>query len=213
MKFRWPVIMLSMAIVAALVAGCIFSPTTGGTTSKLPYVAPTSPENVIANMAALYINLDPVEYDSVLADNYVFRFVLGEITAGKADSLIRNEEMNFAENLFINGIDVDHPHANKITLTLQVSSKTPDNRIGHGTWVKCIVNTNLTVDFTNSNLTVTSPAWLYFRQVPEGSGRWRLAEWADQPGSSGAPGRQVSTQGGAPVKASWTTLRQGYDRK
>jgi hypothetical protein len=211
MRSSKPVILLTLAIVAALAAGCIFFPDDDNKPRPKPvYQPPISIPNVVANMATLYINQDPVEYDSVLADDYVFRFVLGEITEGKADSLIRNEEMNFAENLFVHGADPDHPRANKITLTLQISSATPDNRIGHGTWVKCVVNTNLMVDFTNSNLTVTGPAWLYFKQVPEGSGRWRLAEWADQPGASTAPAGPVRTTGAVAATPGWARLHSEY---
>jgi hypothetical protein len=176
------------------------------------YVAPTSPENVISNMATLYINLDPAAYDSTLAPDYVFRFLPYDITAGQPDSLIRSEEMSFAQNLFINGAGEGSPKATRIQLVLETVSSEPDHRIGHATWVKCVVSTNLTVTFTNANpITVTGPAWWYFRQVPEGSGRWRLAEWVDRPPGriGGAQGR-VSIHGALVSMPTWGQLHRVF---
>jgi hypothetical protein len=179
---------------------------------KLPYVAPTSPENVIKNMAALYINLDPVRYDSTLATGYVFRFQPTDITAGQPDSLIRAGEMNFAENLFINGAGEGSPKATRIQLVLTPNSSGVDNRIGHSGWMKYVVQTQLTVTFTSrDSIKVNGPAWLYFRQQPEGSGNWRLAEWVDQPVSSGsAPGRAFTQGALAASGATWGQLRKLY---
>jgi hypothetical protein len=212
MKFRGLAFLTSLAILAVLGSGCIFFPGKGDTTTKKPYVAFTSPENVISNMSALYINLDPVEYDSTLAPGYVFRFAPADITVGMPDSLIRNQEMEFAENLFVNGAGESNPKATRIQLVLQTTSSGPDNRIGHSGWMKYVVNTNLTVSFTNANpITVTGPAWLYFRQEPENSGRWWLAEWADQPVASAtpAPGR-VSVQSVLARATGWGAVRRAY---
>jgi hypothetical protein len=179
---------------------------------KLPYVPPTSPENVIKNMAALYINLDVARYDSTLATGYVFRFQPTDITVGQPDSLIRAEEMNFAENLFINGAGEGSPKATRIQLVLEIGSSGADNRIGHAGWKKYVVQTQLTVTFTSRDwIKVNGPAWLYFRQEPEGSGRWRLAEWADQPVSSGsAPGRVFTMGAPAASGTTWGQLRKLY---
>jgi hypothetical protein len=176
------------------------------------YVAPTSPENVIKNMAALYINFDPVEYDSTLATGYVFRFQPSDITSGQPDSLIRAQELSFAENLFINGAGPEVPRATRIRLVLQILNSGIDNRVWHAGWKKYVVQTQLTVTITNQDsIKVTGPAWWYFRQEPEGSGRWRLAEWADQPLSSGrGPGR-VFTQGVLAASGNtWGVLHKLY---
>jgi hypothetical protein len=176
------------------------------------YVTPTSPENVISNLEALYINLDPVEYDSTLAPDYVFRFQPTDIAVGQPDSLVRAEELNFAGNLFVNGAGEGSPKATRIQLILTPISSGDDNRIGHAGWRRYVVQTQLIATFANRpSINVTGPAWLYFRQVPERSGRWMLAEWVDQPLSSGsAPGR-VFTQGaraGSPY--TWGMLRKLY---
>jgi hypothetical protein len=177
------------------------------------YVAPTSPENVIRNLEALYINLDPVEFDSTLAPGFVFRFQPADIGVGQPDSLTRPEVLQFAENLFINGAGDGSPRATRIQLILTPNSHGDDNRIGHIGWKKYVVQTQLTVTFTNTpSINVTGPAWLYFRQVPEGSGRWMLAEWDDQPVSSaGGVPRRVMTQGAmAASPYTWGMLLKLY---
>ena len=211
MKHVTPVVLLSLI---ALVTGCIWDPKTGGTPppTKLAYLSPTSPENVIKNLEALFINLDPVEYDSTLASDYVFRFAPGDITQDQPDSLIRVEELEFAENLFVYGAGENHPHATQIKLVISIVSKGPDPRISHPGWMKYVVNTNFSVNFTVANpLLVKGPAWLYFRQEPAGGGRWRLAEWADQPVASvgGAPGRAF-THGVLDRTVTWGAARRGY---
>jgi hypothetical protein len=201
-----------LLLMAAVVSGCIVE-TKPSQTQVHPYVAPTSPEKVIQNLAALYINMDLVEYDSTLAPDFVFRFAPGDISQGQADSLTRAEEMAFAENLFVNGAGEGAPRATRIQLVLQTASGGDDNRIGHTGWKRYYVNTNLSVSFTNANpIQVTGPALMYFRQVPEGSGRWRLAEWIDQPvaPSGGAPGR-VSPRGAlAADVTTWGMVRRLY---
>jgi hypothetical protein len=209
MKHFTPVVLLSLIV---LVPGCIWDPPVEPPPTQQTYLAPTSPENVIHNLQALFANRDPVEYDSTLADGYVFRFALDDITQGRPDSLIRAEEMSFAENLFVNGAGEGYPPATTIKLVIGIVSHGPDNRIGHESWVKYVVNTDLTVNFADRNpLTVKAPGWLYFRQQPEGSGRWRLAEWADQSvaPAGGAPGRAL-TQGAQARALTWGGARRGY---
>jgi hypothetical protein len=129
MKHVTPVILLALI---ALISGCIWDPPVGGEPPPSPvaYLAPTSCENVIHNLAALYENRDAVEYDSTLADDYVFRFALNDIGQGQADSLLRAEEMSFAENLFVNGAGSEYPPATRIKLVITVVSHGPDNQIG-----------------------------------------------------------------------------------
>jgi hypothetical protein len=177
---------LVLVLPAALVGGCIFSPNTGGGgNTRQPYFPRTSPENVITDIQNAYINLDRVEYDSTLASDYVFRFQQADITQLNApDSLIRAEELTFAENLFTNGYN-GQPAASKIALTITIGSKDDDNRIGHSGWKKYNVTTALAITFPDGNqTTVNSPATFYFRQEPAITGLWVFAEWQDQPGST-----------------------------
>jgi hypothetical protein len=207
MRSRTSALLLSLGLLAAGVAGCgIVTP--GPPPPPPPYVAPSSPENVIFNLGRTYVRLDPVEYDSLLTDDYVFRFLQGDAPVGRADSLIRAEEMAFAGNLFVNGAGPNNPVATQIRLALATVRSQPDPRIGHNGWVWHVVNTELIVYFADgTSFAVISPAWLYFRQVPAGSGRWRLAEWADQPG---APDRQFGPSGAAASRSSWGVLRRAY---
>lgn len=165
--------------VAVVSSGCIFSPGTTGGTKPKPYVAPSSPYNVIQNITALYINRDFAKYDATLSQDYVFRFIPD--LSGRADSLIRNQEIDFSEHLFSSGsTDGSQAAAAKISLTIDTTSSSPDNRVGKEGWVRYVVQTNLQITLPDGNVTpVNSPAYFFFKQEPAGSGVWKLAEWRD----------------------------------
>ncbi len=182
---------LSAVAALSLVSGCIFSPTTGGPPPPVTYKAPTSPYNVILNIQALYQNRDFQKYDETLSQDYVFRFIPDPVS-GRQDSLIRAEEVNFAEHLFSTGsTDKTEPPASRISMAIDTVSSTPDARVGKEGWIRYIVSTHLRLTLSNANqTTVDSPAWFFFKQEPAGSGTWKLAEWQDQPtpGQPAAPG-------------------------
>ncbi|MBI5836328.1 MAG: hypothetical protein HZB25_03695 [Candidatus Eisenbacteria bacterium] len=187
MRSRTLLVLLGAAVLALALGGCIFFPDDDVIQPPAPkYLAPISPENVIKNLETLYISRDFTQYDSVLAAGYIFRFQPADITAGAPDSLIRVEEMNFAENLFQRGGPDGAPPASRIGLVITKTGSGPDPRFGHAGWLRYNVSTNLTITFSDGNaMAVVSPALFYFVQEPAGSGMWRLAEWADQP--SGKP--------------------------
>jgi hypothetical protein len=197
---------VALLLLAAVTFGCkedVIAPPDSPCSRRWDYVAATSPENAIHNITGSYINLDPVEYDSTLAPGYVFRFAPADIGAGQPDSLIRRQELDFAENLFINGAGESAPKATRICLAVQVTSSGPDSRAGHASWMKCVVHTDLTLNFYNrASIIVKGPAWWYFRQVPEGSGTWMLAEWVDRPADSAS-----GTSGLIPT---WGALHRTY---
>ena len=180
----------SAVVFASALSGCsIFSPDHRRIHTQIEYRAPTTPENVIHNIHAVYENLDFNKYDEVLASDYVFRFQHADIQSGEADSLIRAEEVTFAENLFNKGATlgtVSEPAASKISLKIDVLDSSPDLRVGHADWVRYEVQTTLLVTFAGSNVNVDSPATFYFKQEPAGSGTWKFAEWKDE-APNGAP--------------------------
>jgi hypothetical protein len=183
-----------------------------GTQTTQPIYYPF-PENAIESLAHLYTNMDPVKYDSTLAPGYVFRFQPYDVTAGQSDSLVRAEEMSFARNLFVNGAGEGAPRATRTRLVVVITSSGPDLRAGHSGWVKYVVNTNLTLSFASNPWTtsVSGPAWWYFRQVPEGSGCWKLAEWADQPLIPGSGRSRTLPQGAlAATPVTWGMLHKLY---
>ena len=171
--------------LAALLAGCFNPPVIPK--QKIQYRAYTSPANVIFNIHAIYENQDFHEYDAnALASDYVFRFQQADISSGQPDSLIRAEEVTFAENLFSKGT-VTQPAAAKITLQIDTLASSPDLRLGHEGWIRVDLQTSLVVTFPEGNtLNVNSPAVFYFKQEPAGSGTWKFAEWKDEP-STAAP--------------------------
>ncbi len=189
MKFRSAAIWSLVVAFSFLPTGCIFSPQGGGTTPPPDYLPDTSPENVIHNIGALYIRRDVQKYDDTLGQDYVFRFQPIDIGPSQPDSLLRSEEILFAEHLFQTGKpEEDLQPASRISLVITTTSSGPDPRIGHFGWKKYVVQTQLTLTFPNGNQNnVNSPAWFYFKQEPDSSGHWKLAEWADQPSGSAAP--------------------------
>ncbi|HVP37880.1 MAG TPA: hypothetical protein VMS93_01735 [Candidatus Saccharimonadales bacterium] len=177
------------AVIALLLAGCIFSPDTKRPTQPSGYLAYSSPENVITNMTRLYNNRDFTEYGNALASDYVFRFAPVDIIVGQPDSLVLADELTFAENLFHDGKPAANLEpASKITLVINTQTHGPDNRVGHSGWERYVVSTDLTLDFADGNSSrVTGTGYFYFKQEPAGSGTWKLAEWADQGGTLGKP--------------------------
>jgi hypothetical protein len=172
-------VLATLLMAAAFSNGCIFSPGTTGPASKKPYVAPSSPYSVIQNITALYINRDFAKYDETLSQDYVFRFIPDN--AGHSDSLIRNQEIDFSEHLFSTGsTDGLQAAAAKISLQIDTTSSSPDNRVGKEGWIRYYVQTNLSITLPDGQVTpVQSPAYFFFKQEPAGSGVWKLAEWQD----------------------------------
>ena len=204
---------LLLVATALFPAGCIFSPDQGGPPPPPDFWADTSPENVIHNIAACYIARSTVRYEEVLATGYVFRFLRADITTGDPDSLTRPEEMNFAEHLFDSGKpEQSLLPATKISLRTVITSHDADARFGHAGWMKYVVETDMTLDFANGDKqTIAAPALWYFRQQPDSSGHWKLAEWEDQPsGSSGAPSRNDSKAAASGSSTTWAALRSRY---
>jgi len=147
-----------------------------------PHYRVPGPYNVIQNLATLYVNRDVTEYDSTLALDYVFRFVPDPIT-NKQDSLIRPEELNFADHLFNTGsTDGSQKPASLIRLQIDTVSSTVDPNPYHTGWIRYVVNTDLQITKSDGSTDgVVGPAVLFLKRVPPGSNRWRLAEWDDQP--------------------------------
>ena len=175
--------------VCVLAAGCIFNPGSGGGGGPTHKILPrTSPENVVNNIAAVYELRDVTQYDSLLTDAYVFRFQEADIRTGAPDSIGHAQEILFAEKLFVSGAGGENPAASRITFSYTISAIGDDPRLGHTGWKRYTVQTTVKVGFSNGNeIEVNSPAEFYFKQDPEGSGLWRLAEWRDLPGGTGAP--------------------------
>ncbi|HVP38037.1 MAG TPA: PEGA domain-containing protein [Candidatus Saccharimonadales bacterium] len=176
------------------------------------YRSPTSPENVIYNLMLLYHQRDSEEYGQVLASDYIFRFAPVDIVPGQPDSLLRADELSFAENLFRTGKPAEdlEPAANS-SLAITIQSHGPDLRVGHSGWEKYVVNTYLTLGFADGNtLRVTGVSWFYFTQEPAGSGSWKLAEWADQGATLGSF-LAVRAQGPQPARVTtWGALKRLY---
>ncbi len=174
---------LAVALFFQFSPGCILDPPTKSK-PKLAYRARTSPANVIFNVAAAFQNRESARYIEQLCEGYVFRGVPDPLTS-RQDSLIRTEELNFAENLFERGsTDGLQKPATSIVLVIDTTSSTPDPRLGHEGWMRYIVQTSLRITTADGQIVVNSPAWLYLRPDPDGT--WCLAEWQDE-SSDGSP--------------------------
>ncbi|HVP37881.1 MAG TPA: hypothetical protein VMS93_01740 [Candidatus Saccharimonadales bacterium] len=177
-------------LCVALGAGCLGSP--AAPPAPVRYKAPTSPENVLFNLAALYQNLDPARYDSTLASGFVFRFHAGDISPGSPDTLGRADELAFAENFLRAGGPGGSPPAASLKLHIDALAPGPDPRAGHGGWLRCAAMTDLSVEFADGRkLALKGAAWFYFVREPAGGNTWKLAEWADGPPA--APGGATSS--------------------
>ena len=142
------------------------------------FLARTSPAAIIHNMAESFHARDFNHYTEQLCAEYVFRFIPDN--SGHSDSLIRNEEVNFAEHLFTTGsTDGTQLAASKISLAIDTLASNPDGRVGHEGWLRYYVNTRLAISLPDGQeINVVSPAYLFFHQ--DNAGLWCLAEWQDE---------------------------------
>ncbi|HVP38036.1 MAG TPA: hypothetical protein VMS93_02515 [Candidatus Saccharimonadales bacterium] len=206
---------LILALAAALAVGCggcnDFSPVVGPPVSY-PYISMSNPESVLVNLRASYINRDAAEYDRILTSDYVFRFAPVDIVPGQPDSLLRGDEMSFAQNLFHDGKPAQNlPRASQASLVFTIQSRDLDNRVGHAGWQKYVASTDLTLHFVDGNTTrVTGLEWFYFKPEPAGSGTWKLAEWDDRGASLGVPAGVRSLKPQPANVVTWGKLKRLY---
>ena len=126
----------------------------------------------------------------MLAEDFVFRFQPLDIQSGAPDSIMRGEMLTALLHFFLTGVAGDNPAASQIKLDLTLSTALEDTLPAHVGWRGYRLATRLSAGFPNGNsLEVSSPIELYFRRVPSGSERWRLAEWKDIAGA-GLMGRR-----------------------
>jgi hypothetical protein len=168
-----------------------------------------SNENVITDFQNAFINLDSAAVARLLAPGFVFRFQLQDAQNGEPDSLTRAAFLGAIGNLFDQNPHAILQPAMRISLALSIVSKDDDNRIGHLGWMKYTLNTALTLTFQDGNQTqVSSPGTFYFTT---GGAGWQLAEWQDQPGSTGRPVHLEGTDRLAKVRtASWGSVLRAY---
>jgi hypothetical protein len=157
-----------VVVLAALaLAGCRGEPPT-----RPPvYLAPPESGNILHNLVLAFSLRDLHEIDSMLASDFPGR-------AAFLDSLRCVFEGDPARGI---------PRPTRVNLWIEIVSHGPDPGAGHEGWLKYVVNTSLTLDFAHDNqLKVLSPAWMYFKREPPGSGVWKLAEWVPRPGDGPA---------------------------
>ena len=184
------------------ISACIIKPnvcTTPDCRHAGNYLPRTSPSYVIRNMATSFQSRDFNSYTAQLCPEYVFRFIPD--ISGRSDSLIRNEEANFAEHLFATGsTDGTQLAASKISLAIDTLASNPDSRVGHEGWLRYYVNTRLAISLPDGQeINVVSPAYLFFHQ--DNSGLWCLAEWQDETPTQ-RPERLFSIWEGSQIQSS-----------
>jgi hypothetical protein len=170
---------------------------------EMPGADRSSPQAVLKSLREAYMLLEPSVYDSLLAEDFEFRFSAEDQQIGV--TLTRGQEMTIHGNM-CNSPDVD-----KIVLTFVLSEPTLDEdkpNAGHPgefLWTVLMTNTDLTL-YTNAQTYLVENAIerFWFRQsegVANGPAGpvWKIVEW-DEIGLS--PGNAV---GNAPERASATT--------
>jgi hypothetical protein len=194
---------LALVATAALAGFGCNSTTAPATTS--PYLADTSAENTIANVATAFGKMDSAELAAILPPEFAFRFMPADVGSGSPDSLTQEQFLNALGKLFAAKSPCS---ASKIALTITPVHKQPDVRPGHDGWKHYTVNAALVVTYQDGNqISVNSPLEMYLRQTTAGSNHWLLAEWQDEQGSTGAPWSRVRpASAGAPTSSTWGHL-------
>jgi hypothetical protein len=179
---RWVGLLALLGVV-----GCPFSPDSGTPDHPVdPFLKPTSPENLLANLKTAYRERETAEYESLLAMD--FTFVLSPEDAGQPgmpSQWGRNTEIGIHQRMFDEGL------VTYLALDFVVGDRVFDDT--DQLWTVTITNvdlslTGMTPDHPTpksySVLDGTSKFW--FRQndwtVPGTSDRvWSIVKWEDSP--------------------------------
>jgi hypothetical protein len=205
---------LVLGVAALFLKGCIFSPDkddpiTGGGEFK----EPTSPENVVSNLAESYRRKDIDQYIKLLAPEFIFKFQPVDAQAIETDFWTRDQDSTGTDGLFRTPLVSEI----RITLTHGPADTARELDLPDGTMKIRINPTFLEVD------QVDGITWqvdgdiqdMFFRTGDPAAGQdsthWFLIEWRDIPDPAGAPGALGPLTDGSRAavhQTSWGMLRR-----
>jgi hypothetical protein len=207
-----------LVLAGIFLKGCIFNPEVkppdGGSGEYFP---PTSPENLIKNLAEAYSRKEIEPYARILGSDFIFKFQDVDVQDIGLDTWNRDQDSTGTAALFgtplVGTINIDLIHGPS-----EVSTETFDTVVGEVRFIR-INPTFLDVDQIGGEKAGTTYRVdgdiqdMFFRRgnaaANEDTTRWFLFEWRDLPdpsGTSAAPGalQTASADGqGAVQTLSW----------
>jgi len=190
MRFNYYRIGVLLPVVAALVAGCVFSPkrTNGGGTVNT-YPPQDSPANCLACLQLAYMDRNLDQYIQLFAEDFTFVFAAVDVHASQnptPPTWPLADERSSADNMF------HRDTVKKITLSFAEDAAIDSNQEHENTWKINVTNVNLRVDTIQEDGTplalkvASGKATFYFKEYPSehasnGRALWRIWQWEDQP--------------------------------